>query len=199
MPSRREVWGALTALIRLIGNADSLAAIRRGATLSHAKTVAALEERGQMGPVPWTPFQRVSAPEGLTEAQRQMIRDLSGLDDEEPEAVFARMVSEHEIWMNSRYQVAIRAQGQEVHLSIKRLDQLPIHDWRDLQRIKDELVGPECEALELYPANSRLVDTSTQYHLWAVRDPKFRFPFGYTEGLIMEEDRGGAAQRPQEE
>jgi hypothetical protein len=38
------------------------------------------------------------------------------------------MVQEHAIWVNSRYQVALREEGKEFHLSIKRLDQLPIHD-----------------------------------------------------------------------
>lgn len=40
------------------------------------------------------------------------------------------------------------------------------HDWREFQRIKNEVVGPEREAVELYPAESRLVDTANEYHLW---------------------------------
>lgn len=38
------------------------------------------------------------------------------------------------------------------HLSIKRLSKGVVHDWRELQRIKNELTHPECEAVELYPA-----------------------------------------------
>lgn len=92
------------------------------------------------------------------------------------------------IWRNSRYQVLVRKAGPEskgdgwpdtVHLSIKRLDREPIHDWRDLQRIKNELVGPEHEALELYPAESRVQDGANQYHLWCFADPKTRIPLGW--------------------
>jgi hypothetical protein len=107
-----------------------------------------------------------------------------------------------ELWLNNRYQVLKRLAGEGDagpvwHLSIKRVDKKPIHDWRDLQRIKNELVGPEAEAVELYPAESRLVDTANQYHLWAF--PGVRFPFGFEERLVGSESSGGAVQRPFEE
>jgi hypothetical protein len=44
-----------------------------------------------------------------------------------------------------------------------RLDGQAIHDWRELQRIKNEIVGDEIEAVELYPAESRLLDTANWY------------------------------------
>jgi len=103
-----------------------------------------------------------------------------------------------EVWVNSRYQVLTRRteteMGPLVHLSIKRLDKLPIHDWRDLQRIKNELLGPESEACELYPGESRLVDTSSQFHLWSY--PGKRAPFGFEERLVSEGSTRGAKQRP---
>ena len=58
-----------------------------------------------------------------------------------------------------------------VHLDIKRRDKRHIHDWRDLQRIKNELVGPENEGVEIYPAESRVVDEAHQYNLWVFKDP----------------------------
>jgi hypothetical protein len=73
-----------------------------------------------------------------------------------------------------------------------------VHDWRDLQRIKNELVGPECEAVELYPAESRLVDTANQYHLWADADPTYRFGLGFNMRLTSS-DTGSHLQRPLEE
>jgi hypothetical protein len=45
--------------------------------------------------------------------------------------------------------------------------------------IKNQLIGEECEAVELYPAESRKVDTSNKYHLYGVLDPSFHFPFGW--------------------
>lgn len=91
------------------------------------------------------------------------------------------------LWRNDLYQVEVREMrvmvGDHVqdwvHLNIRRTDGYPGRDWRHFQQIKNELVGPECEAVELYPAESRLVDTSSKYHLWACKQPSFRFPLGF--------------------
>jgi len=104
------------------------------------------------------------------------------------------------VWKNWLYQVAVRTtptdmvreDGKEgfvnlVHLSIKRIDRKPVHDWRDLQRIKNQLLGEECEAMELYPAESRLVDTANQYHLWGYDDPKLRAPFGFPGPRVVDD------------
>lgn len=106
-----------------------------------------------------------------------------------------------ECYINSRYQVNIirfmidPPFGRCFHLSIKTRDKAPFHDWRDFQRIKNELVGPEYEAVERYPDEARLMDTSNQYHLWCFLD--FKFPFGYKVREVCE-DTGttGAVQRP---
>lgn len=76
-------------------------------------------------------------------------------------------------------------QGVEHHmLSIKRLDRRPIMDWRDLQWIKNELLGPEEEMVQIFPAESRLVDTSNQY--WFFHYPGRRWPFGFPDRLVTE-------------
>jgi hypothetical protein len=90
---------------------------------------------------------------------------------------------EQEIWVNDIYQVEKRpAQEGVVWLSIKRHDKQDCHDWRHFQEIKNQLVGPECEAVELYPAESRVIDTANQYHLWVFQDPTLRLPFGFHNG-----------------
>lgn len=119
-----------------------------------------------------------------------------------------------EFWKNDIYQVQLRrstgigdpsrlrGRGEFrglpiIHLSIKRLDQQPIRDWRDLQEIKNQLVGPECEGIELFPAESRLTDTANQYHLFCIDDPTFRFGLGWNEGrFVISESGAGAVQRP---
>jgi hypothetical protein len=53
-------------------------------------------------------------------------------------------------------------------LSILRHDGQLAHDWRDLQAIKTMLVGPEFEAMELYPAESRVIDVANETHLFVV-------------------------------
>src|SRR3954462_15150794 len=71
------------------------------------------------------------------------------------------------VWHNNQYEVFERSGGEEkmTWLSIKRVDQKPVHDWRHLQQIKNEVCGPEREACELYPKESRVADSSNQYHL----------------------------------
>jgi len=101
---------------------------------------------------------------------------------------------EDEIWLNDLYQVNVRfipEMGMK-HLSIKRRNKHPLHDWRHLQRIKNEIVGEECEALEIYPAESRLVDTANQYHLWAFTDPSYRIPCGFNYGRVVMDAGEGA-------
>jgi len=90
---------------------------------------------------------------------------------------------------NSRYQVGVHFERPVpgwppmVHLSIKAHDRRALHDWRDLQRIKNELVGPEAEGVELYPAESRLMDESNQFHMYCIH-PVASFPFG-TQGRTV--------------
>lgn len=94
-------------------------------------------------------------------------------------------------YINDVYQVEVRdcepikGWPSMVWLSIKRRDREPCHDWRDLQRIKSELVGAECEGVELYPAESRNVDMANQYHLWVIKAPGVVFPIGFNDGRCI--------------
>lgn len=93
------------------------------------------------------------------------------------------------IYINSRYQVNMRFMTSfglrgYIHLSIKKLMKEPHIDWRDMQRIKNELCGQDREAVEIYPAEDRLVDTSNQYHLWVLPENE-RVPFGYEKRDVL--------------
>jgi hypothetical protein len=106
---------------------------------------------------------------------------------------------------NDLYQVQVRKffnhgfEVEMVHLNIRRVDGAPIFDWRHRQRIKNELVGEECEAFELYPAESRLSDTSNKYHLWAFVDPFVRLPVRINSNdqrdVVEHEVKGPPGQR----
>lgn len=118
-----------------------------------------------------------------------------------------------EVWVNDIYEVFVyrgdkanlRATDgsptgfpEMIWLSIKRYDRKPIHDWRDFQSIKNQVVGKEHDALEIYPKESRLVDMANQYHLWVIADPKIILPVGFIErsvGTSEEARRVGATQR----
>jgi hypothetical protein len=120
-----------------------------------------------------------------------------GLSPEQAAGVVARQATQT-MWLNNVFQVAAYDCGELVHLSIKRRDRRLVRDWRLLQWIKNELVGPECEAVELFPAESRLVDGADQWHLWVVKDPAFRFPFGFSDRLVRDDGPGmpNTTQRP---
>lgn len=105
------------------------------------------------------------------------------------------------VFQNDLYEVAVYRDEPPglpalVHLSIKRRDKAASRDWRHFQQIKNELLGPEHEAVELYPAESRLVDAANQYHLWGFDDPSFRFPFGFADRLTSQTNPPGGRQRP---
>lgn len=115
-----------------------------------------------------------------------------------------------EIWVNDEYQVNVDKNPIHGfkdmtiwHLSIKRRDKSVVHDWRDLQQIKNMLVGTEAEAVELYPAESRLVDTANQFHLWCFMAEKGQggfptLPLGWFSRLVTDTPGGKAVQRSRE-
>lgn len=126
---------------------------------------------GKRRPTPprrWLPLARAERVP-LTEKQRAFCIS-HGLDPDEPV----------EMWANDRYVVIVERSniGTVEHLSIRRSDRKAARDWRDFQRIKNELAGPEAEAVELFPAESRLVDGANQYHLWCA-PPGERVPIGW--------------------
>lgn len=117
-----------------------------------------------------------------------------------PDIPQAKISPPDEVWLNSIYQVSVYHMqghlGVVDHLSIKRRDRRVIRDWRHLQRIKNELCGPEREGVEIFPAESRLVDTANQYHLFVLPEG-VPVGFGFDQRLVSE-DPGldGAKQRP---
>ena len=145
-------------------------------------------------------------------------------------AVNAKLIAEDakldQCWQNNHYMVLVRRRtgpgwfdascscfngfpetvGEITWLSIRRLDRKPIHDWRHFQKIKNDIVGEEAEAVEIYPAESRLTDTANQYHLFAYTPHHtkgkgfegFAVPLGFIHRHIQtnaEASQIGAVQR----
>ena len=153
-----------------------------------------------------TPFVPAVFPEITVEDARRRFANtpnLMNLTDVELVEAIKHLLGE-EVYLNDTYQVNVRrfpmdSIGELVHLSIKRIDRQCIHDWRELQTIKNMLVGAECEGVELYPAESRVVDSANQFHLWVVSDPTFRWPFGFEERYVTDaipHDPASVGQRP---
>lgn len=133
---------------------------------------------------------------------REFLRGLmdQGQTREQAKRVYREMKAS-KVYRNDMYQVVVRELPEGfTHLSIKRNDRDVCRDWRDFQRIKNELCGPEREGFEMYPAESRLVDGANQYHLW-VLPLGLRIPLGFDDGRQVYDgpSKFGEVQRPLEQ
>jgi hypothetical protein len=121
-----------------------------------------------------TPFERAEMDIPTVEEAMQA----GNLSEDQAKQQIAWMKSQA-VYVNNLYQVNIEFMAEQgAHLMIRRIDRQPIHNWSHFQQIKNELLGPECEAIEIYPKVSRLVDDKNHYHLWGYRTPDKQFPFG---------------------
>jgi hypothetical protein len=122
------------------------------------------------------------------------------------------------LYWNNRYHVFLGLrknpdpEGPDIiHLSIRRDDRGALIDWRDLQRIKNEIVGPEIEMVQMFPRESQVVDTSNQFHLWGFKSETPHLTnagFGWNQGrlihdgidpdLMRDETTKNSVQRPME-
>lgn len=66
------------------------------------------------------------------------------------------------------YTVTRKRTGSVTRLGISNADQSARRDWREFQQIKNELVGPEVVAIEVYPKESEKVDPSNFFLLWCL-------------------------------
>lgn len=164
-----------------------------------------------------TPFKKASVPESEhTAIERELLSKpaefFQGVLGDKPSRGriidyirnYIRDLKMDQVYANDTYQVAVRTAEVDAekgwppmwHLSIKRLDREPIHDWRELQEIKNALVGPEHEGIELYPSEKRKVDSANQYHMFVLKDGTQWFPFGFVVRFVGDAALGKSKQRP---
>lgn len=101
-------------------------------------------------------------------------------------------------YLNDLYQVQATPSGPFLHLNIRRRDGGMFKDWRHFQMIKNEIAGEEREAVEVYPAESRKVDTSNKWHLWVLPEGQ-KVNVGWPERDVQYKeikDVPGLRQRP---
>ena len=153
----------------------------------------------------WGPWEPGVLPTTFAEQQIAGAMEVGKLSRQQALEALIELTIADEVWMNNIYQVnkrtcpSVAGWPQMIHLSIKRRDRKPlgVEHFRVMQRIKNDLVGPANEGVEVYPAEEFLVDTSNQYHLWVLADPTHRFPFGFRgERTVLTKNVGGAVQRP---
>ena len=61
------------------------------------------------------------------------------------------------------------------HLRVWRRDGSDGIGWDELQAVKDEMLGPDVLAVEMYPPADRVVNEANIRHLWTVPADSFTF------------------------
>ena len=95
------------------------------------------------------------------------------------------------VYENDLYHVDVNYTPPFAHLAIRRHDGLPCKEWMHFQQIKNEIIGPEHEAMELFPAESRLVNSANEYHLWVHTNSSYRFPVGFCRRFVLSDPAAG--------
>lgn len=148
----------------------------------------------------WTRMQRVPNPfEQMDKAERKKhikrIYDWlrfawkrKGLGDkptiQDAKAQFAALATEI-WWANDRFQASVEYEDDWAHISLKRHDRGTNIDWQEKQWLKNDILGADWEAVELFPAESRVINTANQYHLWANKTIPLGFPSGYQSDNVQ--------------
>lgn len=71
-----------------------------------------------------------------------------------------------------------KVEGGVIHYAVASLsEERP--SWWEMQRIKDELAGPDKTAVEIYPPHSEIVDGANMFHIWVL---PVNFAFGLSQG-----------------
>ncbi len=111
-------------------------------------------------------------------------------------------INKGENWINDTYHVYLVK--DEPHgfgdvevwwLSIKRHDREVICDWREFQEIKNAICGEQYEGIMLYPRETRVVDTSNQFHLFVFMDEDYVIPCGFMAGSKTDDPNFGKAKQ----
>jgi len=68
------------------------------------------------------------------------------------------------------YRVLVAHTGKYLHVRIRRLDDLPITSFADMQEIKNYFIGREQTAIQVFPRTSDYVNNTNTYHLFSWKD-----------------------------
>ena len=94
-------------------------------------------------------------------------------------------------WATDIYSASEQWFNGRVNISFKRHDRGTDIPWQHKQWSKNDILGEEWEAVELFPAESRLLNTANQYHLWG--EPKI--PVGFPVRYVTDETHDTKAKQ----
>ena len=116
----------------------------------------------------WQSLQR--SPEWFVREQRQRMR--KQIKEKFPQITDKVLDSQEsdETWGNDRYTVSIHfLDGKRdgfVEMGIHNHNRTPHVGWRHMQQIKNEVMGADREAVQIFPSEDRLVDTANEFWLY---------------------------------
>tara|TARA_R100000742_G_C4274858_1_gene95029 strand:+ start:525 stop:1052 length:528 start_codon:yes stop_codon:yes gene_type:complete len=105
-------------------------------------------------------------------------------------------IENEKVYVNDLYYVFVNEEKDWIHLSIKTHEKSvdSIITWQHKQWIKNDICGVEAEGVELFPAESRMVNSANQYHIWVLTGNE-KFSCGWHEGrLVTDGNVEGAKQ-----
>jgi hypothetical protein len=129
----------------------------------------------------WMPLVEVPASSITLHCDFEAAAKQNGITIQELRELSAQLLSDAVWFTNDVYEVAVKPAERAgwTHLLIRRRDLKPIVGWVDKQRIKNQLVGPGCEGLELFPSESRAINDENVYHLWVNSTPHDHLDVGF--------------------
>ena len=133
----------------------------------------------------WRPLREISQ-DDFTPIRYEILKesmDFYGIDEPAARKMLNDEHARCRFFVNDLYQVAVApcaAGDQMLHVNIRRRDGAAIFDWRHMQQIKNEVAGEEREAVQIFPRESRKVDTSNKYHLWVLPEGVSLDALGWT-------------------
>jgi len=107
-------------------------------------------------------------------------------------------------WENSKYKVTFDKQCDHIHpnwpenlacwyISFSMKDGGHMLDWREIQDMKNQVVGEKHEAVMLFPTDNRCMDTVNQFHLYIIGDEGVEFPVGWQCPKSVTDETDGKA------
>ncbi|MBN8872659.1 MAG: hypothetical protein J0H67_07480 [Rhodospirillales bacterium] len=138
----------------------------------------------RQGGCAWTPLVEVPRSQLAIELDPAEVAQRYGCTAAEARHAAAETFAGARVFTNRHLHVTLKPAPQAgwVHLAIRRHDGCPDVSWSDKQKAKNEVVGPDHEAIELFPAEDRLLDMGHVYHLWVQADPGERLELGWHAG-----------------
>ena len=128
----------------------------------------------------------------------------SGIEGD-PLSIIEREYAHHtrlQKYANDKYVVSVDKKCDHIHpnwpeelpcwyISFSMRDGGHLLDWREIQEIKNQVLGPEYECVMLWPKESRVLDTANQFHMYAIGRPGIEFPVGYQTERAVRDDMNG--------